>query len=168
MKSLLLLVCLVFAGIPVANAEVYKWVDEDGNVHFTDTPPPKQKIEEVKIQAAATPTVASAGSVTADVDDVEEAADEEASDRELCSKAVRNLRRFVPAWERKIRAKMPDMEAGEREAAEQSLVQLKNNMRRLNSGVTQCVKEMDNSAHRGKTECMANAQNDTMAMFCVL
>ena len=26
-----------------AHAEVYKWVDEDGNVHFTDTPPPKQE-----------------------------------------------------------------------------------------------------------------------------
>ncbi len=41
-------------------------------------------------------------------------------------------------------------------------------MRRLNSGVSQCVKEMDNSLHRGKTECMASAENDTMAMFCVM
>lgn len=167
-KILLLLVCLMFAGLPVANAEVYKWVDEDGNVHFTDTPPPKQKTEEVKIQLAATPTEHGAGSVTANVDETKEEAEEESSDRELCSKAVRNLRRFAPAWERKIRAKMPDMPPDEREAADQSLVQLKNNMRRLNSGVSQCVREMDNSVHRGKTECMANAQNDTMAMFCVM
>ncbi len=168
MKTLLLLVCLMFAGLPFAYAEVYKWVDEDGNVHFTDTPPPKQKIEEVKIQRAATPVAQSAGTVAANADEPEEAVEEESSDRELCSKAVRNIRRFVPAWERKIRAKMPDMEPGEREAAEQSLAQLKNNMRRLNSGVNQCIKEMDNSVHRGKTECMANAENDTMAMFCVM
>lgn len=168
MKTFLLLVCLVFAGLPLANAEVYKWVDEDGNIHFTDTPPPKQKTEEVKIQRAATPTAPTAGSVTADLDEMEQEAEEGPSDRELCSRAVSNLRRFVPAWERKIKAKMPDMEPGEREAAEQSLLQLKNNMRRLSSGVSQCVKEMDNSVHRGKTECMANAENDTMAMFCVM
>ena len=168
MKALILLVCLMFAGLPIANAGVYKWVDEDGNVHFSDTPPPKQKTEEVKIQRAATPVEPSAGAVAANEDETQEEVEEEASDRELCSKAVRNLRRFVPAWERKIRAKMPEMEPGERQAAEQSLVQLKNNMRRLNSGVNQCVREMDNSVHRGKTECMANAQNDTMAMFCVM
>lgn len=168
MKALLLLACMMLAGLPVANAEVYKWVDEDGNVHFTDTPPPKQKTEEVKIQRAATPTPQAAGSVAETESEAEEKAAEEPSDRELCSNAVRNLRRFVPAWERKIKAKMPDMAPEEREAAEQSLVQLKNNMRRLNSGVSQCVKEMDNSVHRGKTECMANAQNDTMAMFCVM
>ncbi len=168
MKTFLLLVCLMFAGLPLANAEVYKWVDEDGNIHFTDTPPPKQKTEEVKIQRAATPTEPSAGSLVADVNETQEEAEEKPSDRELCSRAVSNLRRYVPAWERKIKAKMPDMEPGEREAAEQSLAQLKNNMRRLNSGVSQCVKEMDNSVHRGKTECMANAENDTMAMFCVM
>lgn len=168
MKALLLLACMMLAGLPAANAEVYKWVDEDGNVHFADTPPPKQKTEEVKIQRAATPTPQSGGSVAGSETEPEEEAVEGQSDREICSDAVRNLRRFVPAWERKIRAKMPDMAPEEREAAEQSLLQLKNNMRRLNSGVSQCVKEMDNSVHRGKTECMANAQNDTMAMFCVM
>lgn len=168
MKILLLLVCLMFAGLPVANAEVYKWVDEDGNVHFTDTPPPKQKTEEVKIQRAATPVEPRAGGVVANADEPEAETEEGAGDRELCSKAVRNLRRFVPAWERKIKAKMPDMAPEEREAAERSLVQMKNNMRRLNTGVNQCVREMSNSVHRGKTECMANAQDDTMAMFCVM
>ena len=33
----------------VVNAKVYKWVDENGQVHFTNTPPPKKKITEVKI-----------------------------------------------------------------------------------------------------------------------
>ncbi len=168
MKALLLSACILLAALTAANAEVYKWVDEDGNVHFTDTPPPKQKTEEVKIQRAATSTSQEAGSATASEDGEEEETVEGPSDRELCSSAVRNLRRFVPAWERKIKAKMPDMAPEEREAAEQSLAQLKNNMRRLNSGVNQCVREMDNSVHRGKTECMANAQNDTMAMFCVM
>ncbi|MGI9261920.1 MAG: DUF4124 domain-containing protein [Woeseiaceae bacterium] len=168
MKPIKLLAIMLLAVLPVANAGVYKYVDEDGNVHFTDTPPPKQKTEEVKVQRAATPTVQGTASIAARGAATEDEVAEEPSDRELCSKAVSNLRRFVPAWERKIRAKMPDMPPEERAAAEQSLVQLKNNMRRLNSGLSQCVREMDNSAHRGKTECMANAENDTMAMFCVM
>ena len=168
MKALLLSACILLAALTAANAEVYKWVDEEGNVHFTDTPPPKQQTEEVRIHGAATSTPQDSRSVTASEADEEEEAVEGPSDRELCSSAVRNLRRFVPAWERKIKAKMPDMPPEEREAAEQSLAQLENNMRRLNSGVSQCVKEMDNSVHRGKTECMANAENDTMAMFCVM
>ncbi len=32
-----------------ASAKVYKWVDEDGQVHFTNTPPPKKKITEVEV-----------------------------------------------------------------------------------------------------------------------
>lgn len=35
---LLLLMMLVFSGN--AAAAMYKWVDEDGNVHYTQTPPP--------------------------------------------------------------------------------------------------------------------------------
>lgn len=168
MKSIQLLAIMLLAGLPIANAGVYKYVDEEGNVHFTDTPPPKQQTEEVKVQRAATPTAQRTASGAASGAEPGEEAAENPSDRELCTKAVSNLRRFVPAWERKIRAKMPDMPPAEREAAEQSLVQLKNNMRRLNSGMSQCVREMKNSAHRGKTECMANAENDTMAMFCVM
>lgn len=168
MKALLLSACILLAALATANAEVYKWVDEQGNVTFTDTPPPKQKTEEVNIQRAATPTPQGAGSATASDAEIGGEAVEESSDREICSSAVRNLRRFAPAWEKKIKAKMPDMAPEERKAAQQSLVQLKNSMRRLSSGVSQCVKEMDDSVHRGKTECMANAQNDTMAMFCVM
>jgi hypothetical protein len=51
--------------------QVYKWTDENGQVHFSSTPPPKQKVQEVKIRnsqstpvapadAAATPAAANA------------------------------------------------------------------------------------------------------------
>lgn len=37
-------------------AEVYKWVDENGVVHYTDTPPERQQAEQVEIAPpAATP-----------------------------------------------------------------------------------------------------------------
>ena len=32
------------------NAEIYKWVDDRGKLHFTDNPPADKKIEEVKLR----------------------------------------------------------------------------------------------------------------------
>ena len=43
---LLLLATLSFSAV----AQVYKWTDENGNVHFGTQPPPGQQ-EEVKIQS---------------------------------------------------------------------------------------------------------------------
>jgi len=33
-----------------ASAEIYKWVDEHGNAHFTDRPPAGKKTEEVQLK----------------------------------------------------------------------------------------------------------------------
>lgn len=32
------------------NSEIYKWVDERGKSHFTDTPPENKKVEEVELK----------------------------------------------------------------------------------------------------------------------
>ena len=39
-----------------AMAEVHKWTDANGNVHYTQQPPPKMKSETVEIDAAAVDT----------------------------------------------------------------------------------------------------------------
>jgi hypothetical protein len=40
--------------VPLASAKVYKWVDKDGNVHFTEQPPPEEvKAEEVDTSGSA-------------------------------------------------------------------------------------------------------------------
>ncbi len=47
---------LVFAG--PAHADVYKWVDENGSVHFSDTPPPKgRNAERMNLDDAPVSTV---------------------------------------------------------------------------------------------------------------
>ena len=33
-----------------ASSEIYKWVDDNGNIHFTDTPPKNTQTEEVKLK----------------------------------------------------------------------------------------------------------------------
>ena len=154
MKLLALLLAASLAMTTAAHAEVYKWVDEDGNVHFTDTPPPKQKTEEVKIHSGPS----SSGSRSAASLD----------DRALCAKAVSNLSRFSAVWERKIRAKMPNMDPSEKASAEQALRELKANIQVAKKDMSQCTNDLDNGDNRSTAECMVNAPNADAAMFCVL
>ncbi|MDJ0710233.1 MAG: DUF4124 domain-containing protein [Woeseiaceae bacterium] len=162
MKLLVLTLAALLAIGTAAHAEVYKWVDEDGNVHFTDTPPPKQKTEEVKIDGAsrssriATSTRDPGNQATA------------ANDRALCAKAVNNLSRFSSVWERKIRAKMPSMAPDEKANAERALRELKANIKEARKDMSQCTNDLDNGDNRAAAECMANAPNADAAMFCVL
>ena len=45
----LALVIAIAAAAP-ASAEIYKWVDEDGNVQFSSTKPPGQAVDEVQVR----------------------------------------------------------------------------------------------------------------------
>ena len=45
---------LALCGSAIAAGGVYKWVDEDGVVHYGERPPEKQKAEQVKVQPPAT------------------------------------------------------------------------------------------------------------------
>lgn len=40
---------ILFSGVSV-NAEIYKWVDDKGNVHFTDNPPGNKQAEQVEVK----------------------------------------------------------------------------------------------------------------------
>jgi len=47
------------AGTPAANAQPYRWVDRDGKVHFTDTPPPASAKDVRTVTAPAAAAAAS-------------------------------------------------------------------------------------------------------------
>lgn len=42
----LFILLLIFAFLPAAAQQVYRWVDEEGNVQYTDTPPPDERESE--------------------------------------------------------------------------------------------------------------------------
>ena len=46
MKLILYIVCLALISTPVFSGKLYKWVDKQGNVHYTQTPPPKSQVKE--------------------------------------------------------------------------------------------------------------------------
>ncbi len=52
LKTSLILICFLFP-LNVALAELYKWVDDAGNVHYGDTPPSKNQSEIMKPAPAA-------------------------------------------------------------------------------------------------------------------
>ncbi len=160
MRTLILAMAVLLA-TPAAQAEVYKWVDKDGTVHFTDKPPPNQETEEVKLDNAQGRSVASSSATT------EADPDAAPADRELCDKAIRNLRRFTPVWERKIRERMPQMAAQERQQAEQALADLKKDLREAGN-LAECVNDLADSTNRRNAQCLANAPDADTAMFCVI
>ena len=158
-RPLALLVFVFLASASAAKAEVYKWVDEDGNVHFTDTPPPKQETEEVRIQPRATQAPSRSNATPAG--DPDAAAPDQASLEKLCKKAMSNLRKFTPVWERMIRANFPNMSAESRKAAERSLVEMKADIRKMRSNMSRCVEDMADAGNRQRHILRALSTADT-------
>ena len=63
-----------------ASAKMYKWVDADGNVTYSERKPPDSKVEEVKLRGV---TAVSAEQARARLDDLKGPADETRKDREF-------------------------------------------------------------------------------------
>lgn len=61
MRVAVFLILLMSVFLMAAGSEVYKWVDEEGNVHFSDTPPENFESEKVQVDVAP-----SAGDVAVD------------------------------------------------------------------------------------------------------
>ena len=53
MRALALVVCGVLA-LSAGAAEIYRWVDAEGKVHFADSPPPDVKAEKLDMRSAPT------------------------------------------------------------------------------------------------------------------
>lgn len=69
MKRLSLVIGLALCVALPASAQMYKWVDSNGQVHYSDKPPPSNvKTEELRppAQAAATPTSTAEGGAKKD------------------------------------------------------------------------------------------------------
>ncbi len=49
MKSLFLIACLIFSATS-ANAEIFKWVDENGKTHFSNQKPRHQQAEKLDVK----------------------------------------------------------------------------------------------------------------------
>ncbi len=61
MKRILLL-AFVVAASPAALAQLYKWVDKDGRVTYSDQPPPSQQSKQINVSTGQ-PTVATPSAV---------------------------------------------------------------------------------------------------------
>ncbi len=49
-KALHILICCLIVHLSSAYAEVYKWVDDQGNIHYSDKKPENETIEQIKLK----------------------------------------------------------------------------------------------------------------------
>ena len=43
----------MFTAIYISAADIYKWVDSDGNTHYGDTPPTGATLEQVRVNSSS-------------------------------------------------------------------------------------------------------------------
>jgi hypothetical protein len=102
MKRILLLACIV-AATPAALAQLYKWVDKDGRVTYSDQPPPTQQSKQINVPAgqpaAATPTAVEKNKelerTRAEAKEKAKVEDEKARKAEVDQENCRNARAYL-------------------------------------------------------------------------
>ena len=128
---------LLLAAPPLAAAQYYKWVDEDGVTHYTQNPPPESANATIEADAATLPAStpdappADAGGDGASGDDESEQAGEEGDDEgpktvaQFCERMRAEEQKL--ASDRPVRTKQADgsLKPLEGEARQQRLQQVR-------------------------------------------
>jgi hypothetical protein len=121
-RNMKYLVCLILVITSSAYANgIYKWIDEDGNVHYGDAPPASVATEEVTVDVApsvpgkplprletsdpGSSTTSSESPANDEPEPEPEVSDEQAEN--ICSQAHRNLTKLNKS-RRKARVRNPD------------------------------------------------------------
>lgn len=120
MKILLSLIslCLLLMAPALPAAKIYKWVDEQGNVHYGERPPVKNAEEMHIRKAPAAPPAAAPGAANP--------AGEEAAATDPGSKRDKLLEGF--AEERANKKKAEEQAAKEKELRDKNCAQARNNL----------------------------------------
>ncbi len=88
--SVVLLVgCISLAISAIATAEIYKWVDEDGVVHYSDNPPQDAESETVQLRST-TPPAGSSEALKRQLEQSEKASERRAEKRRAASAAKKS------------------------------------------------------------------------------
>ena len=105
MKKQTALLLLALATALSANAEIYKWKDKDGNIQFSDVPPPTGEVKTLR-EAPPRPAAASPS-----------AAEPTAKPKTLAEKELEFRQRRAAAAEAEAKAEKENAEAAERQRA---------------------------------------------------
>lgn len=99
-------------------AEVYKWRDKDGNIHYSDVEPPKQDAQRKSVKARQ------AKPLTADEQAAKEKADKLALQKAACDKAKQNVATITDARNTRISMDLDNDGKPEELTAEQRAAQV--------------------------------------------
>lgn len=142
-------------------AEIYKWVDQDGNVHFSDSPPVQEEHEQVEVREDV-----SRQSRRTDV-----AGDSDGDGTNLaqrCNSAGRNLKRLGPQLQ-----SMALSGAREANASASEIAELQRGFAELNNtSVAEFSRECRREYHsdpqaKALVDCFAEADEVMTAALCM-
>jgi hypothetical protein len=104
LRAALVLLALALAAPAVADGTIYKWVDKQGNVHYTDCPPPPG-CEAETVEAAAAPDASEVAEAERRLEEMlaEQARASEAREKERLDREGRQVEAMRIAVTRKER-----------------------------------------------------------------
>lgn len=166
MGAVIALVALMHA--PAFAGSVYKWVDKDGKVHYTSTPPPEQEVKKLDIPNEST----SERSGNTDTDrrantreDSSAAGEAQTNPAQMCNDARRNINRGVDEW-------LESAEEGRRRGNTQERYQkavdgFKQFRAGINRQLSGCPSRYPRDAdYRKMVDCLANLVHPSNFMSC--
>ena len=87
---------LLMAPMQSSHARLYKWVDEYGNVTYSERKPPDQQAEEIKVRAAPI----SADKAQEQLESLKEKANSQQKDREVADKVATDNKKEADAFKK--------------------------------------------------------------------
>jgi len=154
------LLAILLLAVPLAHAQIYKWVDEHGVVHYTSTPPPSDReAEQVTAASESSDDAEEDGSEPSPEDEADEAADEgSGSDRStVCEVAVGEIPSSVDTYLEGARQNLKDGQITQEEYDE-----VKSRMRTLEAHLTvpDCMRA--EGRHLQLYACISESHGDAM------
>ncbi|MEM7282372.1 MAG: DUF4124 domain-containing protein [Pseudomonadota bacterium] len=144
----------------VMAAKVYKWVDENGKVHYSDTP--RASASKVVMESSK-PASDSLANTTAKSATVEKA------HQVLCQKATRNMKRFIPDIEEMAKQAM-EMDPSASKADFQEAMSALQELKRVPASAltNSCVNDYDTDDQaRSFATCFGEANSAMEASVCM-
>lgn len=158
---------LVFAWPCAADAKgsVYKWVDEEGNVHYTSTPPPDQKAEDTGIRNDTTKSDEPAEDNRQNAAAGNDSKAPRVNVGQRCAQARKNVNRGVDEWLESAKEGLSRGNTQERH--DKGVAEFERFRTGINRQLASCPSTYGrDEGYRKMVDCLANLAHPSNFMSC--
>jgi len=122
-----IVILLILCAMPLAAQKIYKWVDENGQVHYSSKKPPGQEAEKLNIRTNEPKPAPEAEQQAAEAGEEEEVDDE--TKAELAKLDAQNLRRSCDQAKKNLTALQNSYRVAQQDPDTGEMVRLSDNQR---------------------------------------